>query len=646
MSVFSEMLKSLGLDKMRDAPPPPEESRLAAVFMKRLKGDRVGPGEAATLEQVLGRAAQAAGVQPGALSGAALKKIADKLIDSLDALVRDEYVKSSDGSFVTDSSGNKLTRRADLDPDVKNKLREIITESGAKNTAELANVLKNFDNNPDPEKSESLFLFLHRGGQVFSVTYAEDEIAMVRQFLNMITPGLGDTVVGILGFNRPAADSNGEKASLEGGFKAMTGGNASLEKVWKPPQKEGSDGRPLPLNLLQSVQPSELEDYFNGTGKFKYGYNFYGEPSGGEKPDLANRGFKETILRRWEETGVVSFANEAARAEFTQFVKQTMMGGALDEGFLATLQEQGKEGLIDFKTPEAQAAFVAFTKTLDAPSLGQKQLAEKITGFVEGRSDMAFKPLDPKFDSNVYGPSTKAAIQKAAHYYVPVKDSREFSERIIAFGKDRQDIKVAGEDAQATKQPPPALRATQGSSTLPSQPSSQPLPQSSSPPPSHDAGNGAETTARRNVLPGQEQKQAIGVYMRVSAEGVSYGAGVAEAKTPADLAALGLKGTFAVHSMDAQGNLTVLGEMTPEQLSRTSFGPLGVQIVMQDGAPIGYFAFDSGRGTGLYLSPEAMDRTAMKDDFRKILSLDYKSEELQNAPRPVSPVAAPLSPGH
>lgn len=642
MSDFSEGLKSmvgsLGLNPMLDAPPPQEGSGLAAHFMQALKDSRRS-GDAAGIQQELDKAVKAAGVS-GDLDAEKLGKVADKLITSFDALVRNEYAKNPDGSVAVDSEGNKQIVERGLDPGVKSKLRDVIVNSGAKNTAELAATLKDFKNS-DSDQKEDLFLFLHRGGKDFSVVYEGDEIQMVRQFLNMITPGLGDTVIGIFGLDKkgPKAGPEAAQAGLESGYSAMMGGNASLEKFWKPEQKGGPDGRPLPLNPRNSIQSTEWENYFsdNPKGNLGYAYNFYGVPSGGEKPDLANLGFKETVLRRWEETGTVAFKSDAARADFTRFVRQTAVGGAIGAEFTEALQGQGKEGLIDFKTPEAQAAFTDFARTLDARSLSPDKMAEKVLDFVKGRQDMAFKPPDPKFDDRVDDDVTKRAIARVAQHYAPAKSPEEFARRIEAFAATRGDIILKGEDPQAKA----ALAAQQGP-----QQNVPPVSSSAPPAPGSAVGGGAGAAPQGAGLrqtpageaagaPGGGGKEVVGVYQRAVAEGVTYGAGMVDV-TPANLAELGLSGEFSVYTMDGQGNLTEIGEMTPDKLLGTSFRELRVQPVMQDGMPIGYFAFDPGRDTGLYLGADAIDRETMSEDFKAKLRPDYQPEISQ-----VQPVYSP-----
>ncbi|MCC6597776.1 MAG: hypothetical protein IT559_03190 [Alphaproteobacteria bacterium] len=596
---------ALGLNKMKDAPPPPEGAALATMFMKSLKES---PD---TLDQVLARAAKEAGVENKALDQNALDKIADKLAESLDALVRDEWKTDADGKPVLDSENQKQRVQVSLDSGVKAQFKGLVSDSKATSVQELAQTLRSFDNSSPSKEKEDLFLFLHRGGNDFAIVYTEDEVAMLRGFLNTLSPGLGDTVVGFIeAFTGPSTQqstSSEAKTSLQNGYRAMTGGNASLERFWKPEQKAGPDGKPLSLNPLGSVQQPDLDDYFNGTGAFRFGYNFYGTPGAGEQPDFANRGFEETILNKWEKEGTVSFASPSSRADFIQFTKQTLRGGALEESFLATLQGQGKEGLLAFSTTQAQADFVDFTQGLSVRNLGEIDLANKIMEYVERDQRIDFKPLDPGFDKNVYTPGTRNAIIAALRPYYPVANEKEFVARIEQFAKDHPGVGLGDGRPSA-----PAARAS--ASAPVAAPPSISSPVSPPDPPVVTAAP-------------------------IKGPAIEYSSGRVQVDA-ATLSNLGLREVFAVNGMDKDGNLTKLADMNPQELLDTLGGEMNAQIVMHEGFPMGYFLSDPA-GQGVYVAPEGVDRAAMSPEIRDKLTSDYDETSPSLRTSLSGPLAAP-----
>lgn len=412
-----------------------KEAKFANDLLRRLSGDYIMNGEAATVEGVLN---QHAVTKNGQID---LTATADKLIKSLNELLPDE------GKIDPKTHKPVTVKEHKLSPEGEQSIRELIENSGAKTTAELAKVLQQKDlklDKNDPNKKESLFQFLYRtntfNDSSFAVAYTGKQLWALREFLNSFTPGLGDTLTNFLNkagiVQNPSDKPSAASRSLAEGFNVVHGGSQQTlaEFYGQPLYTQDANGNSIFIKHNPFRGPTtehQISQFLNGEGPYAKNYNL-----GGTSPlQFKNQSFDEIILKRWEQQGIVKFDSPEGRDNFKKVVGNALLGRPLKEDFIneiGTIDGTNTRALLTFDNETAKKEFAQSIAKIRMdqtdPETAARQIIDAV-GKTKGVSlNFEIADLKKDFKGDWIPP---AALTNILGKYAPARNGQSFAERII-----------------------------------------------------------------------------------------------------------------------------------------------------------------------------------------------------------------------
>ncbi|MEZ5814471.1 MAG: hypothetical protein R3E13_07135 [Alphaproteobacteria bacterium] len=588
-------------------------SKPAEQFLKRLADDVILQGDVGSMSELIQGLFKKDSNGNLDFTEEGRKAAAARLIDGLDELDRNRDERSEEQQ----AQWEKAT----------NVIESFFTDEELKTPEDIAGAIKAYEmekhaaydravrEGRDARRFDILGM-LEQGGSKMRMQLSQEVLDKLVMALNRISPGLGGVIGGILnlatgGQNHLTEDQRVVSSRFEQAFDAMTLGPSKLAAFRSVEHWLDADGDKVFFNRMLT-RPSNTEGwkaFFSEEGmKDAHDgqparYEFYdndGTEGSDGKAGLPVS-FDEMILKQLEDDGLIRFASDAARNDFIRYTHQIMVGTeALGETFVKALEA---EGLITFDSDQARADFIDGLAELNPKYMDKDKLAMGVQYYA----------LNVVKGVTLNG--SLGEIAAVAHDFTRVTGRRDFAQRWMKYAQmPESGVELNMKQANDTR-----------FTSSPSSPAAGAL-----------AGGGA--SAPRDVV-----RMAPRVDPSAG-NGIQYGQSVTVSGSNFD--DFGFSDSVTVYTLDdqghmdvqpgASGNLSIDSDKIAGILNQG--GNFELQRVVVNGDEQGFYAYNPQAGAGIYLGPDAIDRSAMSGVMKQELFT-----EIGDNPAPTT--AAPSGPG-
>lgn len=372
---------------------------LAKQFLKRLVDDFRFGNDVETMDQVINGLLPRDDEGNTRFDDAARAQAAKTLITGLDALKKD----------------------GDIADQAKTRIQDIFNDPAIKSARELAVQIK------DRVRTQEFLTLLNANNADFGFNYNREQLGYIQALWNGLSPGLGDVLVRLFGVSG-ADDGPTERTAhsvLAKGFDALFQGQNTLAAFWgKEAVRDDVNGGDKSFNVWNPPgNDAQRKEFFSEGGINGREYQFYDSDA-----RTFQMSFKDMILARWEKTednpdGVITFADDQARAAFIEFTKNhALRGEDLGVGFSQALMSKGQ---IAFDSDADRAAFDDFTNALaqraHSKGLDSRYVAIEIRKYVDRHDEVSFSGADE--------------LDKAVWIFQDARTPDEFADKAMAFAQ-------------------------------------------------------------------------------------------------------------------------------------------------------------------------------------------------------------------